>query len=254
LIARAPPRLAGEVVVCYKLIPALAFICDAATQSIELHAAKVRWGRGFQHRRKRAAETAVLFSVKVRDRIVSQRLCWFSSAATFLAFLGQLHGRRSWYYKLDEIVYQGDANGMIVPLLTLDYLRRFSRDTFLFTTELEFSREDGQIPIIEADLCCVVDGVLTIGEAKRDSVVASSQAASTAAMEKYRDLARQLLARQVVFATLSDSWSTETVRYAKRVFAKEHLQLKFLTGKELLQTAFLEGLDAIWSAPPITSG
>jgi hypothetical protein len=94
--------------------------------------------------------------------------------------------------------------------------------------------------MIEADICCIVDGVVTIGEAKRDAAPTRGQTASIAA-GKYKELARRVLARHVVFATLSEDWSPETVERVRESFAGEAVDVVFLTGKELMLTQMRGG-------------
>lgn len=60
-----------------------------------------------------------------------------------------------WYYKLDEIIYQGICNDMHVPLLALDYLRR-KHTSFSYADELELWRPGQTRPFIEMVLNCLV--------------------------------------------------------------------------------------------------
>jgi hypothetical protein len=139
----------------------------------------------------------------------------------------------SWYYKLDEMVYQGYKNGMTVPILTNDYLRRNS-SSFQFTAEEEVFEGEASEPLMEIDVCAVVDGRLLIGEAKTSSSVEVSAKDRRKTIEKYRDLAQKLRVHCVVFSTMALEWSTGTLADLKQAFAESTIELVTLTGKELL--------------------
>lgn len=137
------------------------------------------------------------------------------------------------YYQLDEMVYQGLQHNMQVPLLTLDYLRRNARDSFLFVPELQYRASDATAGGCEADLNCVVDGVLTIGEAKKENRLEETEKKESAIIEKYAQLAKKLSAHQLVFATGSEQWHASTKTNLEKAFKDDQMRLTFLTGKEL---------------------
>lgn len=75
-----------------------------------------------------------------------------------------------WYYKLDEVVFQGYKANMHVPLLTL-YKLKLGSKSFLYVHELELKKDESQEnPDIEIDICCIPDGQIVIGESKIDSM------------------------------------------------------------------------------------
>lgn len=140
----------------------------------------------------------------------------------------------SWYFKLDEVCYQGFVHNMQVPMLTLDCLRREAKDTFLFTPELWFSKSEKAKPFIEADLNCAVDGLLTIGEAKSQDHLENTTAEEIFTLKKYLELAQLIGARQMVFATSCSSWSDSTKANISIVFSNKDVVLRYLTGADLL--------------------
>jgi len=141
----------------------------------------------------------------------------------------------TWFYKLDELVDQGYRNGMMVSLLALDHLRLKSPDGFAFATDREFWKAGAAKAEAEADFFCSPDGVLTIGEVKKEGQLGQSTGEESAEIQKYLHLARAFGARQLVFATLSDSWSRRTIQSATRVFSKApQVRLCFLTATDLL--------------------
>lgn len=139
----------------------------------------------------------------------------------------------AWFYKLDEIVFQGLRNDMIVPILALDFLRRKAKESFLFTHELEVLESGPQRRRSEIDICCIPDGVLTIGEAKKDNRLGATEREEVQAIAKYRDLAQKIGATQVIFATTAAAWSDATVENAKKTFENTPIRLTLLAESEL---------------------
>jgi hypothetical protein len=140
-----------------------------------------------------------------------------------------------WFYKLDELVYQGYRQNMDVSLLALNYLKTQSQDSFTFTTDREFWRSGATKPDVEADLFCVPDGMLTVGEAKIDNSLADSAHDEREKINKYKRIASSLSARRLVFATLSDEWRPETVAAIQNSFRDlPYVQLTFLSAAQLL--------------------
>jgi hypothetical protein len=137
------------------------------------------------------------------------------------------------YYQLDELVYQGLYHNMQVPLLALDWLRRASKQSFLFVPELQYRETDRNANRSEVDLNCVVDGVLTIGEAKKENRIGDTEKNEYAVITKYLDLAKKLVARQVVFATSSEEWHANTLKNLRSVFEKQHFRLILLKHAQL---------------------
>jgi hypothetical protein len=142
----------------------------------------------------------------------------------------------AWFYKLDELVYQGYQHGMTASLLALDYLRRSSSETFSFSTDREFWRPRASKPDIEADFFCVLDGVFTVGEAKTDSSLGPSTSEENAKIRKYKRLVADLCVGQIVFATTNEEWSNHTVERVTSSFsAIPYVRIQFLSAADLLQ-------------------
>lgn len=137
------------------------------------------------------------------------------------------------YYQLDELVYLGLEHNMQVPLLALDALQRASQDSFLFVHELAYSETEVDTPPREVDLNCIADGLLTIGEAKKDDRLGKNDKEESAAISKYLDLARRLAAHQIVFATASEQWHPTTTERLVKAFQDERFGLILLTRKDL---------------------
>ena len=140
----------------------------------------------------------------------------------------------AWYYKLDELVLRAHQNGFAVATLALDYLRRQSKESFLFTPELEVFLGNATKPCIEMDICCIPDGVLTIGEAKKANSLGGSPAEVSRTLEKYRSIAEKFDVGQVVFATAEKSWSAETIKKIEGTFANLPIAITLIRRAELL--------------------
>jgi hypothetical protein len=110
----------------------------------------------------------------------------------------------SWFYKLDEIVYQRYRNNMAVPALALDYLKGRNKSSFLYAPELEFADSVSNKVAFELDIFCVDNGILSIGEAKKEDVLGESAAKDSEMATKYLKIAEQFCAGQVVFATIAN--------------------------------------------------
>lgn len=140
----------------------------------------------------------------------------------------------AWFYKLDELVYQGYRQGMAVSLLALNYLRLESSENFSFATDHEFWKPGAAKPDAEVDLFCVSDGVLTIGEAKKEGRLGGSVSEENAEIAKYKRFAKSLAARRLIFATLEQEWKTSTVTRLTEAFQDTpYVSVNFLTAKHL---------------------
>lgn len=116
----------------------------------------------------------------------------------------------TWYYKLDEAVYQGVNNNMEIPLLTLSYFQKKSIKSFLFINELELKRNaSDKKSEREIDICCIQDGQLIIGECKRSKI-------SKRAIDSLIHLSKELLRSPdfLVFSSIDIDISQELIDYA----------------------------------------
>ncbi len=124
---------------------------------------------------------------------------------------------------------------MTVSLLALDYLRSTTIDNFSFSTDREFWKIEVNKSEAEVDFFCVTDGILTMGEAKKEDRLAKSTTDENAQISKYRRVVERLAARQVVFATLANVWNATT---SERIIAAfkdlPQVKVQFFTAEHLL--------------------
>jgi hypothetical protein len=83
------------------------------------------------------------------------------------------------------------------------------------------------------DLNCIADGVLTVGEAKKDGRLGKNDKEESEAISKQLELARRLCAHQFVFATASEEWHSGTLERILRAFKDQRSDLVLLTRKDL---------------------
>ncbi len=141
----------------------------------------------------------------------------------------------AWFYKLDELVYQGYRQGMLVTLLALNYLKQESFENFSFATEREFWRPEEKKAEAEVDLLCVSDGVLTIGEAKTEDRLGKSTSDENGEIAKYKRIVAGLCARRLILATFSKDWNPQTMQRVIAEFASmPHVKVQFLAHDQLI--------------------
>jgi hypothetical protein len=139
----------------------------------------------------------------------------------------------AWFYKLDEIIFQGHSNNMNVPALTLCHLNETKTRSFLHTTELNFFDRVSDELIMELDIFCVKDGVLAIGEAKKEDKLGDSASDDEAACLKYLKLAKAVKARVVIFATGCEKWSRRTSEQIAKTFASGSVRYQLFAKTDL---------------------
>jgi len=177
--------------------------------------------------------TADWFSMRdLADEYVCKR-CARKQAIQSRHTFGQ--AEPAWYYQLDEVVYQGIRNDMQVPLLTLDYLRR-KNTSFSYADELELWKANAPRPFIEIDLCCICEGVLTIGEAKTTERIDGGGKRERRSLTKYCEAAALLGARRFLLAT-SKVWSPETLANARVAFAGTNVDVIHLDREQILSSS-----------------
>jgi hypothetical protein len=137
------------------------------------------------------------------------------------------------FYKLDEIVYQFLKNDGDVVALSLDYMSRTSKQPFNYSPEIKIRKDDLAFSG-EIDLCTVWNGVLTIGEAKKNGELASSDSEVRKVSEKYARLAIMLNARRVLFCTTSPEWKNSTMDAVRLAFKDDLAVPTFLAAQDLL--------------------
>jgi hypothetical protein len=125
-----------------------------------------------------------------------------------------------WYYKLDEIMYQGHEHNMHVPIRTLALLQQASR-SFLYIPEIKITDDKSSGQTMEIDVCCCRDGELIIGEAKVPDNLGTTREAKSS-IHKYISVAQRIGAKRVVFSTFSDSWTAKTLQLIEEACSSEH--------------------------------
>lgn len=122
-----------------------------------------------------------------------------------------------WFYKLDETIYQGYDNDMIVPILTLHKLKELSKESFLYTNEIEIrKKENPEDQYREIDICCISDGKIMIGECKRHNKLKDKE------IQKYKDIYEEIGANKIIFSTFDKKgWSKGTLKKLKEILGEK---------------------------------
>lgn len=117
----------------------------------------------------------------------------------------------TWFYKLDEVIYQGVKNDEVLPLLTLTHLKTKAKSSFLYVPELEIRKNaSSSSPDREVDISCIVDGRIILGECRKGGI-------DKKIINKLNEFSSRLLKSPdlLVFATLSNEVSDEIVTHTK---------------------------------------
>lgn len=138
----------------------------------------------------------------------------------------------SWFYKLDEILYQFQQHNGYIPLLALDLMRLSARESFFYIPEIELKKpKRTKEQEMELDFCCCSDGKVYIGEGKKASKLEQSEQAERATLTKFRKIVEDIQGEALVLGTSEDKWSNRTVALANEVF--ENRQPRYYTGQQL---------------------
>ena len=76
-------------------------------------------------------------------------------------------------FRLNEALYQAYLNNFTVPALVLDTLNNSSSGSYIFTPQIKLNAADVNSP--EIDIVSILDGTLTVGEAKSNDRVSRNQ-------------------------------------------------------------------------------
>lgn len=198
---------------------------EVAIGIIDSYVSKGIFYRGFIFQCHRCSDVA-WFSISDISETFTCRRCRTTQPYTMKSW--RHPNEPAWFYKLDEIVYLTLLHNGDVPLLTLDLLRRRSKESFLYCPELRIRPESTKKAFIEIDICCVTDGRLCIGEAKSVDSIATNQFKPQQAAERYRDLAVKMGASLVVFSTSQTVWGQSTFDALSQAF-ETHPYIEVLT-------------------------
>jgi hypothetical protein len=135
-----------------------------------------------------------------------------------------------WLYKLPEVVFQGFADNMQVPLLALNFLSRRSKYHFDWIADSNiYWSEKATARSCNVDLLFISDGKLYIGEAKSNDAVDSTQ------FSLYETLSTRVAIDGFVFATQHKRWNKGTLDRINGLRAKFKGEVLVLTSDNLYQ-------------------
>ena len=154
---------------------------ESAIRLIDSFVFKGIFYRGFIFRCHRCADVA-WFSISEINETFTCRRC--RTTQPYMKRSWRHSNEPVWFYKLDEIIYLAMNSNGDVPLLTLDYLRRQSKESFLYSPELRIRPEGSQKAFMEIDICCVSNGRICIGEAKSNDSISTNQMSASVITQK----------------------------------------------------------------------
>ena len=145
-----------------------------------------------------------------------------------------------WYHQLDEVIYQAIANDGHIPVLALGVLSERHDHQISFADELKYQEAGATGRWMEADLNCVVQGDIIVGEAKKADRLASSAKHERDIVERYSNLAQRLQASRVVFATAAPKWRPETEKLIRDGFRDSRIRVHLFNHDDLY------GIHNLW--------
>lgn len=204
---------------------------DLARKIVDDYIAKGVFYRGLVLKCNRCLDLAWFSIVEISQNFTCRR-CGTTQQYTYPSW--RYPNEPSWFYKLDEMVYQMLRHNGDVTLLTLDALRRESKDSFQFAPELSIKPKDAIKSTMEVDIPCIMNGKMIIGEAKSVDTLAVKGMTSAQVAKKYREMAELLGASGVIFSTSMPAWDETTERAIDGAFAKyPHLKVYRYTSAQL---------------------
>lgn len=132
-----------------------------------------------------------------------------------------------WFYKLDEVFFLGYKKNMEVPILTLNKLKKESKDSFLYVNQIKLKKiSEPDSEFMEIDICCISDGKIMIGECKRPKRL------PLRTIQRYYDISTKIGAIGV-FSTFEPSgFSNDVKEKIAELFGEDNYQT--FDGNELL--------------------
>jgi len=97
-------------------------------------------------------------------------------------------------YRLHESVYQAHSENMVVPILTLNFLKAYASESFMFCVPMKLERDNPHSPDI--DIVAIVDGEIVIGECKKPNKLRKDL------FNRYDSIASRINAENIVFSSI----------------------------------------------------
>ena len=129
------------------------------------------------------------------------------------------------FYKLNEVLFQGLSHNMLYPILTLNYIKESTNDSFLYSPEIIVENKKSPNETFECDIVCISDGELIIGEVKQNEELPQK-------LNLYNSISNKLNA-QFVLSTFAENWSFKNMNKVNRLTWNK--TPKFLSKNELLK-------------------
>jgi len=140
-----------------------------------------------------------------------------------------------WYYKLDEVIYQGIKHNNYVPILAIRKIKESSKVGFHYVPEIEIRKDmKDENPELEIDFVVISDGKVYLGEATKENNLEKSASREKEKLTKLKDIAKAVKARKIYFITFSDEWSSGTRQNIGNIFSQEDSLPQIFNRRDLL--------------------
>ena len=172
--------------------------------------------RGFIFKCEKCQHTG-WYDIEEIDNKFKCRRCRTTQYYNSNHFIRQNPIEPKWFYKLDESIYQGYDNDMIVPILTLNKLNHIS-NSFLYINEIEVrKKESPEEQHKEIDICCICDGKIVIGECKINNKLKDEE------IEKYKYFYEKIGAHKIILSTFNQNgWSNGTQNKINNILGEKY--------------------------------
>ncbi|MDP3298102.1 MAG: hypothetical protein Q8N09_11050 [Thermodesulfovibrionia bacterium] len=131
------------------------------------------------------------------------------------------HNEPRWYYKLDEVVFQGIRHNNYIPILTIRKLKKLSKYGFHYVPEIEIRKDPmTEKPDLEIDFVVIIDGKIYFGEATKEDKLEKDTSKEQEKLTKLKNIAIAVQAKKIILATFSDEWSEGTKNNIEKTFGQ----------------------------------
>jgi len=123
------------------------------------------------------------------DTVGDRYVCLRCQLENKMPYDSQIH------YRLQESFYQAHQENMLVPVLTLNYIKGITDESFLYSVPVFTEPNNPNSP--EVDIITIVDGELIIGECKKTNKL------DKAVFSRYGEVAKKIMAHRIIFSTIN---------------------------------------------------
>lgn len=136
-----------------------------------------------------------------------------------------------WYYKLDEVIYQGFINHMESTIFTLFKIFNNTKKSFIYVPEINIYKGDTS-ENLEVDICCISDGEIFIGECTIENRLGKNKEEELKKLKHLKYIANNIGAKKIIISTLQNSLTSDLKNSIKKIIPNDII---LYTKKDLLE-------------------